>query len=81
MEARITPEAIHYGRAPTIFQQRAGTLNVAFLANPKRFKGKIPQPPKLPTAAWINPPKQETAANTTPDPSTLNKCTLVSQSH
>ena len=77
----MTPEAVHYGRAPTIFQQRAGTLNVAFLANPKRFKGKIPQPPKLPTAAWINPPKQETAAQTTIDSSTLIKLTQVSQSH
>ena len=77
----MTPEAVHYGRAPAIFQQRAGTLNVAFLAHPKRFKGKIPQPPKLPTAAWINPPTPETAANTTPNPSTLIKCILVSQSH
>ena len=76
----MTPEAVHYGRAQSMFQQRADILNVAFLAHPKRFKGKIPQPPKLPTAAWINPPKQETAANTT-DPSTLNKCLLVSQSH
>jgi putative transposase len=61
--------------------QRADTVNIAFFANPKRFKGKIPQPPRLPTAAWINQPTQEIAANTTLDPSTLNKCILVSQSH
>ncbi len=77
----MTPAAVHYGRAQTIFQTRAGTLNIAFLANPKRFKGKIPQPPKLQTAAWINPPKQETATTTTLDPSTLNKYLPVSQSH
>ena len=77
----MTPEAVHYGRAPTIFQQRAGTLNVAFLANPKRFKGKLPHPPKLPTAVWINPPKSAITATTTFEPSTLNKCLLVSQSH
>jgi hypothetical protein len=34
------------------------------LANPKRFKGKIQQPPKLQIPAWINPPKQETATCT-----------------
>ena len=77
----MTPEAVHYGRAPMIFQQRADTLNSAFLVNPKRFKGRIPRPPKLPTAVWINPPKPETTANTTPDPSTLIKCLPVSQSH
>ena len=77
----MTPETVHYGRAQALFEQRADTLNGAFLANPKRFKGKIPQPPKLQTAAWINPPKQETATNTTLDPSTLIKCASVSQSH
>ena len=77
----MTPEAVHYGRAPALFAQRADTLNGAFLANPKRFKGKIPQPPRLPTAAWINPPKPETATTTTPDPSTLYSCNQVSQSH
>lgn len=33
------------------------------------------------TAAWINPPRQETATSTTHDPSTLNKCIPVSPSH
>ena len=77
----MTPESVHYGHAPKLFKQRAETLNVAFLTNPKRFKGKIPQPPKLQTAAWINPPKQETAAQTTLDSSTLIKFTPVSQNH
>jgi len=53
----MTPESVHYGRAQTLFRQRAQTLDVAFLAHPMRFKGKAPQPPRLPTAAWINPPK------------------------
>ena len=77
----MTPEAVHYGRAQALFAQRADTLNVAFRANPKRFKGKIPQPPRLPTAAWINPPKPETHTTKTSDPSTLNSCNRVSQSH
>lgn len=76
----MTPEAVHCGRAQSMFQQRADTLNVAIFAHPQRYKGKIPHPPKLPTAAWINPPKQETAATTT-DPSTLTRCLLAFQSH
>ena len=68
----MTPESVHYGRAQTLFQQRADILNVAFLAHPTRFKGRAPQPPKLPTAAWINPPKQETAPSKNRNPWTLN---------
>ena len=68
----MTPEAIHYGHADALFQQRALTLDAAFLANPNRFKGNAPHPPKLPTAAWINPPKKETDLKNTPVPSTLN---------
>jgi putative transposase len=54
----MTPEAVHYGTAGAINQQRATTLQAAFLANPLRFKGIVPVPPALPTAAWINPPKE-----------------------
>jgi putative transposase len=68
----MTPESVHYGRAQAMFQQRADTLNVAFLAHPNRFKRNAPQPPKLPTAAWINPPKPETVTTKTPNPWTLN---------
>jgi len=56
----MTPHSVHYGYAPALFEQRAQTLNSAFLINPKRFKGRAPQPPSLPTAVWINPPKQDT---------------------
>jgi putative transposase len=68
----MTPESVHYGRAQTLFQHRARTLDIAYLAHPMRFKGKAPQPPRLPTAAWINPPKQETATTKNLNPSTLN---------
>ena len=68
----MTAESVHYGRAQMLFRQRAQTLDVAFLAHPTRFKGKAPQPPRLPTAAWINPPKQETATTKNHNPSTLN---------
>jgi putative transposase len=76
----MTSESVHTGRAHALFVQRADTLHVAFLANPTRFKGRIPQPPRLPTAAWINPPKQEATTNT-PDPSTVISCNPVSQCH
>lgn len=59
----MTPEAVHYGHAQSLFKQRAATLEAAFLANPNRFKGHVPRPPKLPLAAWINPPKKESTDN------------------
>ena len=68
----MTPESVHYGHAQAMFRQRADILNVAFLAHPNRFKGNAPQPPQLPTAAWINPPKKETPTTTKPNPWTLN---------
>lgn len=77
----MTPETVHYGRAQAVFQQRAHTLHRAFLANPMRFKGQAPTPPKLPIAAWINPPKQEITTHATSDPSTLNSYHRVSHTH
>jgi len=68
----MTPESVHHGRAQALFEHRAQTLDIAFHAHPKRFKGKAPQPPKLPTAAWINPPKQESINSKIHRPSTLN---------
>jgi transposase InsO family protein/transposase len=55
----MAPESVHVGRAAQIREQRQVTLNAAFRANPSRFKNKRPQPPRLPTAAWINPPHME----------------------
>lgn len=54
----MTPHAVHYGIAEALHQQRARTLQLAHDAQPLRFKGRLPQPPALPTADWINPPKQ-----------------------
>jgi putative transposase len=52
----MTPATVHFGQAEAVHLERANTLEAVFLANPKRFKGKCPQPPSLPTAVWINPP-------------------------
>ena len=54
--AYMTPATVHFGLAASVYQARAKTLETAFLANPKRFKGKCPLPPSLPKAVWINPP-------------------------
>ena len=68
----MTPATVHLGQAKALFNRRADTLNAAFDANPMRFKGNRPQPPKLPTAAWINPPKPKHVVKKTLDPWTLN---------
>lgn len=59
----MTPAMVHYGRAEVIREQRAKVLHAAYAANPERFVQGLPQPPELPTAAWINPPKTEEDAH------------------
>jgi putative transposase len=56
-----TPADVHYGRAEHIQQQRGIVLDAAYAQHPERFVRKPPQPPALPTAAWINEPKEDTA--------------------
>ncbi len=51
-----TPASVHYGTAQEVRSQRAETLDAAYAANPGRFCHRRPQPPKLPTVAWINEP-------------------------
>ncbi len=68
----MTPAAVHHGQAQALFKQRADTLDAAFAAHPKRFKRTRPQPPKLPVAAWINPPKKESDLSKKPLERTLN---------
>ena len=58
----LTPESVHYGEADSIIQARAATLQAAFDANPKRFKGKCPIPESPPREVWINPPKADESA-------------------
>jgi putative transposase len=56
-----TPADVHYQRAALVRHQRAVVLNAAYAEHPERFVRKPPEPPKLPTAVWINEPKQDTA--------------------
>ena len=68
----MTPYSVHYGHAQALRVGRQAALDAAFEAHPERFKGQRPQPPKLPTAVWINPPPKP--KDTAPDtqPCTLN---------
>jgi putative transposase len=61
-----TPASVHYATATEIRAQRAETLQAAYAASPERFRHRRPEPPQLPTMAWINEPlpAQETTQTT-----------------
>ena len=50
-----TPASVHYGTAADVRAHRQVVLDAAHARNPERFS-KPPTPPRLPIAAWINPP-------------------------
>jgi putative transposase len=50
-----TPASVHHGTAAEIRALRAEVLAAAHSRHPHRFR-RPPQPPRLPTAAWINRP-------------------------
>lgn len=54
-----TPSSVHHGTAGAVRAKRASTLHAAYAANPARFRHRCPQPPRLPTVAWINQPSRE----------------------
>ena len=56
-----TPASVHYGTATEMRAQRQVTLDAAYATNPARFRHRRPQPPKLPTIAWINEPTEDAA--------------------
>ncbi len=51
-----TPASVHYGTAAEVQTKRVETLDAAYAANPTRFRHRRPEPPELPTVAWINEP-------------------------
>ena len=51
-----TPPQTSTTTAPRRCASTADVLLDAYLDYPERFVRKIPAPPELPTAAWINPP-------------------------
>ena len=52
----LTPEMVHYGRAPQVLAQRQLVLSAAWQEHPDRFVRRPPVPAQPPTAVWINPP-------------------------
>jgi putative transposase len=56
-----TPADVHYGRAELVRARRGEVLTAAYTQHPERFVRKPPEPPALPTAVWINQPKEATA--------------------
>ena len=54
-----TPASVHFGTAETVRATRAEVLAAAYAGNPERFNRR-PEPPELPTTAWINPPDEHT---------------------
>jgi putative transposase len=53
----LTPEAVHYGLAKDMQMARGKVLLSAYELHPERFVKKVPVPPSVPDAAWINKPK------------------------
>ena len=54
----VTPAMLHYGQAPQIIASRQATLGNAYATHPERFVKGPPKPPELPSAVWINPPRE-----------------------
>jgi putative transposase len=67
--AMHTPASVHDGTAVKIHARRVATLKAAFLAHPKRFRGRQPYPPSLPARVWINQPPTILEASTSPQTS------------
>jgi len=51
-----TPASVHYGTAKDVRAERVKTLAAVYATNPARFRHRRPEPPRLPTVAWVNPP-------------------------
>ena len=64
----MTPEAVHYGRAPEIRAARQKTLDIAYALHPERFVKQRPSPPELPAGVWINPPVEKAVRQDAPGP-------------
>ena len=58
----LTPAMLHYGQAPQIIASRQATLGNAYATHPERFVKGPPKPPELPSAVWINPPREHQPA-------------------
>lgn len=62
----LTPAMVHYGQTERIVAARQDTLLAAYRAHPERFVQRPPQPPTVPSQAWINPPVERIAESAPP---------------
>jgi putative transposase len=62
----MTPASVHYGKAPHILTARQKILDTAYALHPERFVKCPPSHPKLPAAAWINPPREKSTLQNAP---------------
>ena len=54
--ALLTPADVHSGRTEACIEKRQTTLDAAYEAYPRRFKGRVPLAQRPPAAVWINKP-------------------------
>ena len=59
----MTPATVHHGQAKALHAERQRVLDAAYARTPERFVRQPPQPPALPTAAWINKPTADETAH------------------
>ena len=74
----MTPEAVHYGRAPLIVAARQKTLDTAFALHPERFVRNPPLHQEVPQRVWINPPKARTDLQVAPGSTIVSPADLRS---
>ena len=55
----MTPATVHYGLAAELTSRRQLVLHAIYQKHPERFVNGLPTPPKLPSAVWINPPREK----------------------
>ena len=53
-----TPADVHHGLAEAVRAQRQHVLDAAYNLHPERFR-RPPCAPRIPEAAWINPPQEQ----------------------
>jgi putative transposase len=85
----MRPAVVHRGMGEKVRKFRQGVLQAAYQVHPERFVRGEPQPSKLPTCVWINPPKEKvseigneaSAPEFTRPPCSLISVENVSQNH
>jgi putative transposase len=62
----LMPDMLHTGQATAVTTARQQTLDQSYAVHPERFVGGPPAAPRVPDAAWINPPVDECSAAVAP---------------